>query len=82
VGHDVVQLAGDAYPLLPDTLAGAFGLGGSLPLGLFGLFGQFGQSGQVAPPGRDAGADEPGRGQGQQEGQRYQCRAHDKQGTG
>jgi hypothetical protein len=73
VGHDVVQLAGDAYPLLPDTLAGAFGLGGSLPLG---------QSGQVAPPGRDAGADEPGRGQGQQEGQRYQCRAHDKQGTG
>ena len=43
VGHDVVQLAGDANTLLADLLAGAFGLGGSRPLGLLG------QPGQVAP---------------------------------
>ena len=55
VGDDVVQLAGDAHPLLPDVLPGAFGLGGSLALRLLS------ESGQVAPPGRDAVADEPGR---------------------
>jgi hypothetical protein len=30
VGDDVVQFAGDAYPLLADLLPGALGLGGSL----------------------------------------------------
>ena len=53
VGHDVVQFTGDAHPLLPDLLAGAFGLGGSRLLGLGG------QPGQVAPARRDAVADEP-----------------------
>jgi len=53
VGHDVVQFVSDANPLLPDLLAGAFGLGGSRPLGLLG------QPGQVAPARRDAVAGEP-----------------------
>ncbi len=55
-----MQLTSDAYPLFPNLLAGEFGLGGSLPLRLFG------QSGLVTPPGRDAVADEPGRGQRQE----------------
>ena len=53
VGHDVVQFTGDAHPLLPDLLAGAFGLGGSRLLGLRG------QPGQVASARRDDVADEP-----------------------
>ena len=60
VGHDVVQLASDADPLFADLLAGELGLGGALPLRLLG------QSGLVAPPGRDAVADEPGRRQRQE----------------
>ena len=60
VGHDVVQLAGDANPLLADLLAGAFGLGGSRPLGLLG------QAGQVAAARRDAVAGEPARHQRQE----------------
>ena len=43
VGDDVVQLAGDAHPLLADLQPGALGLGGSLALGLLG------QPGHVMP---------------------------------
>ena len=53
VGDDVVQLAGDAHPLLADLLPGALGLGGSLALGLLG------QPGHVTPARRHAVPDKP-----------------------
>ncbi len=78
VGDDVVQLAGDAYPLLADLLPGALGLGGSLALGLLG------QPGHVTPARRHAISDEPpGRerqeaqdGPGRERGGPFRCPAY------
>ena len=52
-----MQFAGDANPLLQDLLAGAFGLGGSRPLGLLGQPGQaerYDASPSTMPNGRGA----------------------------
>ena len=60
VGDDVVQLAGDAHPLLPDLPPGALGLGRSLALRLLG------QPGHVTPARRHAVSDKPPRRQRQE----------------